>query len=246
MPARNVAGDQGNRSACWPVRLCRERGQGRRQGDESWSDRSRPVMDLFWGDRCGSLVSSGKWFAGAASHSGSVLTKFVDRIVVDPEKVEVLISKRRLREALIHKLPPGSAVDPSAAETEGCDLVHLSVDARLRHCGGEVRFVVPPRSTGDMPTRQVPSLLKAVVRGHDWRTQIIDGRVWGRRTLSKQTGLDERYVSRILQCAFLAPDIVEAILDERQPADFSIERLRTKLPLTWAEQRQRFGFPARP
>ena len=56
-----------------------------------------PVMDMFWGDRCGSLVSSGKWFAGAASHSGSVLTKFVDRIVVDPEKVEVLISKRRLR-----------------------------------------------------------------------------------------------------------------------------------------------------
>ena len=93
--------------------------------------------------------------------------------MVHPEKVEVLISKRRLREALIQNLPPGSAVDPSIAETEGCDLVHLSVDARLRHCGGEVRFVAPPRSTGDMPTRQVPSLLKAVVRGHDWRTQII-------------------------------------------------------------------------
>jgi len=90
--------------------------------------------------------------------------------------------------------------------------VHLNVDARFKHCGGEVRFVLPPRSTGDMPTRQVPSLLKAVVRGYDWRTRIIDGRAWGRRTLSKQTGLDERHVSRILQCTFLAPDIVEAIL----------------------------------
>jgi site-specific DNA recombinase len=190
--------------------------------------------------------SSRKWFAGSASHTGSVLTKFVDRVVVHQEKVEVSIGKKRLREALIHDLPPGSVPDSSTVEGEACDLVHLSLDARLKHCGGEVRFVVPPRSTGDMPTRQVPSLLKAVVRGHDWRTQIIDGRAWGRRTLSKQTGLDERYVSRILQCAFLAPDIVEAILDGRQPADFSIERLRTKLPMTWAEQRQRFGFPARP
>ncbi len=190
--------------------------------------------------------SSGKWFAGAASGTGAVLTKFVDRVVVHQEKVEVLIRGRRLRNALIHELPPGSSPDPSSVDREAGELVHLSVDARLKHCGGEVRFVVPPRSTAEMPTHQVPSLLKAVVRGHDWRTQIIEGRVWGRRTLSKQTGLDERYVSRILQCAFLAPDIVESILDGQQPADFSLEKLRNGVPLSWVEQRQRFGFPSRP
>jgi site-specific DNA recombinase len=85
-----------------------------------------------------------------------------------------------------------------------------------------------------------------MARSHDWHKQIIGGKVRGRRSLADQTGLDERYVSRILQCAFLAPDIVEAILDGRQPADFSMEKLRTGLPLSWAEQRQRFGFPARP
>jgi site-specific DNA recombinase len=191
-------------------------------------------------------TSTGKWFAGAGSDTGAVLTKFVDRVLVHQEKVEVLIGKRRLREALIHDLPSDPPPDPTSAERDISELVHLSVDAKLRHCGGEVRFVVPPRSSGDMPARHVPSLLKAVVRGHDWRTQIIEGKAWGRRTLSKQTGLDERYVSRILQCAFLAPDIVEAILDGRQPADFSLEQLRSRLPLSWAEQRQRFGFSTRP
>jgi site-specific DNA recombinase len=58
--------------------------------------------------------------------------------------------------------------------------------------------------------------------------------------------LDDRYVSRILKCAFLAPDIVEAILEGQQSADFSLERLRNHLPLSWAEQRKQLGFPARP
>jgi site-specific DNA recombinase len=97
-----------------------------------------------------------------------------------------------------------------------------------------------------MPTHPVPSLLRAIARGHDWHTQIIAGQACGRRSLANATGLDERYVSRILQCAFLTPDIVEAILDGQQPADFTMEKLRTGLPLSWAEQRQRFGFPARP
>lgn len=76
--------------------------------------------------------SAGKWFARAASQTGAVLSKFVDRVVVHHEKVEVLIGKRSLREALIHGLPPGSSPDPSLVEREACDVVHLSVDARLR------------------------------------------------------------------------------------------------------------------
>lgn len=52
-----------------------------------------------------------------------------------------------------------------------------------------------------------------------------------------QCGPDESYVRRILGYAFLAPDIVESILDERQPHDLTFEKLRGKLPMSWAEQR---------
>jgi len=54
--------------------------------------------------------------------------------------------------------------------------------------------------------------------------------------------VDERYVSRILSCAFLAPDIVEAILEGRQPPQLTVEKLRFGAPLLWAEQREQFGF----
>jgi site-specific DNA recombinase len=50
-------------------------------------------------------------------------------------------------------------------------------------------------------------------------------------------------VSRLLSLAFLAPDIVEAILQGRQSADLSSARLtnRLDLPFDWAGQRELIG-----
>jgi site-specific DNA recombinase len=185
--------------------------------------------------------SSLKWFDKTTS-AAAVLTKFMDRVLVHQDRVDVLIDARRLRDALIHDLPVETSGDVEKRRGNYSDLVHLNVDARLKRCGGEVRLIVPPRSGVQMPAHPIPSWLRAVARGHQWHSQIIAGTVWGRRSLANQSRLDERYVSRILQCAFLAPDIVEAILDGRQPADFTLEKLRDGVPLSWAEQRQQFGF----
>jgi len=42
--------------------------------------------------------------------------------------------------------------------------------------------------------------------------------------------------------AWLAPDIVEAILDGHQPKQLTVKRLLAKLPMDWAEQRKALGF----
>jgi hypothetical protein len=44
------------------------------------------------------------------------------------------------------------------------------------------------------------------------------------------------YVSRVLRLTLLAPEMVEAILDGRQPAELQLEDLLEGLPLAWAEQ----------
>jgi len=51
-------------------------------------------------------------------------------------------------------------------------------------------------------------------------------------------------VSRVLPIAYLAPDIVEAILEGRQPPELTAKRLRglPEIPLAWAEQRRLLGF----
>jgi site-specific DNA recombinase len=62
------------------------------------------------------------------------------------------------------------------------------------------------------------------------------------RSLARETGLTPHHVRNVFACAFLAPDIVEAILEGRQPLTLKFEDLYNHVPLSWAEQRQRFGF----
>ena len=50
------------------------------------------------------------------------------------------------------------------------------------------------------------------------------------------------YVSRVLRMTLLAPDIVEAILDGRQPAEMQLDNLLEGFPLDWQDQRD-FGDP---
>jgi site-specific DNA recombinase len=61
--------------------------------------------------------------------------------------------------------------------------------------------------------------------------------------IASRDGADVGDVSRSLQLAFLAPDLVEAILDGAQPAPLTAERLKRlgDLPLLWEEQRSRLA-----
>jgi hypothetical protein len=122
------------------------------------------------------------------------------------------------------------------------DVFKLTIDSRVKRCGGEVRLLVPTDSANESPSRPIPSLIKAVARAHRWPEQIIHGELKGRHSIAQRTGLDERYVGRVLQCALLAPDIVEAILDGHQSADLGIRKLLKDLPLDWAGQRRVLGF----
>jgi formate hydrogenlyase transcriptional activator len=70
----------------------------------------------------------------------------------------------------------------------------------------------------------------------------IQKKVPDMRSLARETGLTPHYVRNVFSCAFLAPDIVVAILEGRQPLTLKFEHLYKNIPLSWAEQRQQFGF----
>ena len=57
----------------------------------------------------------------------------------------------------------------------------------------------------------------------------------------------DAYVSRLLPLTCLAPDIVEAILDGRQPKGLRLAEMLRNGPLSWKEQRVSLGshLPAR-
>lgn len=54
--------------------------------------------------------------------------------------------------------------------------------------------------------------------------------------LARAKGVNATHVSRILRLTLLAPEIVEAILDGRQPVELQLDDLLAGLPLEWERQ----------
>jgi hypothetical protein len=49
-------------------------------------------------------------------------------------------------------------------------------------------------------------------------------------------------VSQVIRAAFLAPDLVEAVLQGRAPAQLTLHQIMKQLPCDWNEQRRLFGL----
>ena len=60
--------------------------------------------------------------------------------------------------------------------------------------------------------------------------------------IAQRFGLSDAHVRRLLRFAYLAPDIVEAIVEGRQPRILTVKLLLKGIPLDWADQRAAFGF----
>ena len=105
----------------------------------------------------------------------------------------------------------------------------------------ETKLVLP--TTLDKPAGLDAALVKAVARGRLWFEELAAGQTASLQTIADREGLTQRYISRLLPLAFLAPDIVEAILQGCQPVDLTAARLTNQidLPLGWGEQRELIG-----
>ena len=184
------------------------------------------------------LVIARDWAKKLASEGIPETRPFVrgliSRVVVCSDHVDLLLQKQALQEVLKGDL---RSHQPSRTDMRN-GLLTLRIKAGLKRCGGEVRLVLSSDSAGDIAAHPVPSLIKAVVRAHDWYERIVRGEFAGARAIARTAGLSERYVSRILECAFLAPDIVESILAGRQPAQMTFNMFRCRMPSEWPAQRR--------
>ena len=163
-------------------------------------------------------------------------------VTIGKNNIQVVIRRSDLRQ-LLEQGDHVIAANPVRMRrpTEPAELICLTIEARRKQYGGEVHLVIAP-SSNDTVRHPRPALIKAVARGHAWYEKLLEGKVADMRSLARQTGLTPHYVRNVFACAFLAPDIVEAILEGRQPLTLKFENLYKHIPLSWAEQRRQFGF----
>jgi site-specific DNA recombinase len=173
-----------------------------------------------------------------------LLGAFLRRVVIQENSIEIMISRKELRRLLENggKVLAGN-LSGSRKPVDPNDLISLTIEAKRKRCGGEVHLVVPPNSASVSPRHPKSSLIKAIARAHGWYEKVARGEAVNMRSLAQHAGLTERYVGKVFGCALLAPDIIESILEGRQPQGLSFDKLCEHVPLSWSEQREHFGFP---
>ena len=90
------------------------------------------------------------------------------------------------------------------------------------------------------------SLIRLLVRAFAIREKLDKNPDLTMQQVADAEGVVPSYVTRLLRLTFLAPDIVTAIVDGRQPVELTANRLmsNTRLPLEWQAQRELLGVAA--
>jgi hypothetical protein len=106
------------------------------------------------------------------------------------------------------------------------------------------RLIITRESATALPRTPAPdqTLINALVRAHRWRRQIESGQARSIPNLAEQEGVTAAYVCRLLPLTCLPLDIVEAILDGRQPKGLRLAQVLGNGPLGWGEQRTNWGL----
>jgi DNA invertase Pin-like site-specific DNA recombinase len=163
------------------------------------------------------------------------LLELVSRSVLAAELIKVTLRADALRARL--GLPEDTR-ETAERRTE----MTFEIPVAFKRRGVETRLIIAGGSGASRSPD--PRLLTLLAQAHQWFAELHSGSGGSVRTLAMRHNADPGDVSRILPLALLAPDIVEAILDGRQPTELTAARLKRvrELPLSWAKQRRKLGF----
>ena len=116
--------------------------------------------------------------------------------------------------------------------------VTVEVPFTIRKRGGRKQVITPDGASAWVSprTRIDSTMIKAIARGFRWR-KLLETGVYGTiEEIAATEKINSSYVSRLLRMTLLAPYIVEAILDGRQPTKVTLAVLMRPFPVAWEEQ----------
>lgn len=116
----------------------------------------------------------------------------------------------------------------------------VSIPMAIRKRGGR-KVVVSPAGAEPWAPSQLRidnTLRRAVVQAFHWKRQLELGKFATISELAEAEKLDRSFVSHTLPLTLLAPDLVDAILDGKQPRTMELQPLMRRLAVEWEHQRR--------
>ncbi len=129
-----------------------------------------------------------------------------------------------------------------AQTSDKADIVTIRIPMQFERRGGRKLIIAPEVSAAPVePPERDETMIRAIVKAHCWRRRIESGQAKSITDLAAQEGVTDAYVCQLLPLTCLAPRIVEAILDGRQPQGLKLGRLKAEITEAWDEQCERWG-----
>jgi DNA invertase Pin-like site-specific DNA recombinase len=159
------------------------------------------------------------------NHRRSSIKSLIDRVIIHPDRLELVISAQALAE--MFELHLGSDAPATISHMANIHLTRSGQSLKLVDDSG-----IPAGSRGPDPT-----LLRLLVQAHHWWGILSRGEMDATR-LANQEGVSVSWITRVARLAFLSPQVVEAILAGKTPAALDGKALLATGAIAphWSEQ----------
>lgn len=167
-----------------------------------------------------------------------VIDAIVRRIDLAQDDIAISINDAGLRARL--GLPDALGRDTATEESPEV-VLHCPVTKVRR--GHALRLILPPSAPTALPQQRDEKLVQLVAEAHAARTLVMEHPTKPIATIAAERGRCRTRLAKLVGLSCLAPDIVTAIVEGRQPAKLTAKLLSSiDLPLSWLEQRVFLGF----
>ena len=118
----------------------------------------------------------------------------------------------------------------------------MTIPIHLKYDGCKTVIHQPEEEQTELDPETMSPLQKAVIQGFQYRDMLESGKVATVSELAQKVKQERAFLFRALSLVNLAPDIIEAILNGKEPSTLTLSKLRKGFPEDWEEQRKQFGI----
>jgi hypothetical protein len=120
--------------------------------------------------------------------------------------------------------------------TNASDTIRVIIPLTIRKRNGRPKILPPDDVAMSSGRAQDPHVLRAIARAWSWRRRMEAGEFSTVHDLAVAEKLSDRFVSRMMRLAYLAPNVLEALTLWRVPPALSLNDLIAVVDKPWIDQ----------
>ena len=130
---------------------------------------------------------------------------------------------------------------------EALDTLHIRIPMQFSRRSSRKMIVGPDGKTlSEMIDAEANNtdytFISALGKAFSWQRMLDEGKYQTPKELAEKEKVEVTHMYRVMRLTLLAPDIIEAVLNGKQPRTLTLQNVVRGFPISWQEQRKVFGF----